>query len=136
MPAGPQPDGSELGRLLAETRRLCPEIQAAVLTGPDGLVLERFVLSQEGGGLDPELLAAESGGALGHLQAFAAAANLGRSEEWSLRTEGASVIGRAISGTDLWLLLLASDVAWQGRLRFAARVTAGRLAPLLAGGGA
>jgi predicted regulator of Ras-like GTPase activity (Roadblock/LC7/MglB family) len=134
MPAGPQPDGSDLGRVLAEARRLCPEVQAAVLTGPDGLVLERYAPPGQVGAPDPELMAAESSGSLARLLSFAATVGLGQTQEWTLHGDDAAVVGRAIPGTDLWLLILASKVAWHGRLRFAARVTAGRLAPILAAG--
>lgn len=132
MSSPPQPGGAaDLATLLAETRRLCPAVRAAVLAGPDGLVVDRFQAS-EADVPEAELLAAEALRAIDRMGLFARAAELGSGEEWSLRTDRTVVVGRLVPGTDLWLLLLADPRDWHGRLRFAARVTTGRLEPVLA----
>jgi predicted regulator of Ras-like GTPase activity (Roadblock/LC7/MglB family) len=125
-----EPEGADLGTLLSETRRLCPSVRAAVLLGRDGLVVERF-LAPGAADLDPELLAAEGVSATEQLAAFAEATTLGPPAEWTIQGAQSVVVLRRIPGSALLLLLLASASEWHGRLRFAARVTAGRLEPIV-----
>lgn len=125
-------EGPDLHTLLTETPRLCPAVREAVLAGSDGLPVSVYSRDGNDESVDPEVLAVESVTVGERLAALSGAAGLGDIAEWSVTAESRVLVARRVPGSTLTLILTADPTDWHGRLRFAARVTAGRLAPLVA----
>ncbi len=120
-----------LSRLLSEAGRLCPGITDALLVDADGVLIETVRLDDSG--VDPDEVAVEGLAAAVAVSRFSAASRLGTPSESLITGEhGVSVI-RRVEGADAVVILRAGEDVLAGRVRFAARIIAGRLAPHLAG---
>ncbi len=110
---------------LADARRLCPEADVALLVDAQGMLVESYVAEKTG--IDAEEVAAEALAATSSMMRLVAASRMGGLNEWLLSGEGGVIVARRIPSCDLLLIVRADSAAWMGRLRFAARVTAGRI---------
>lgn len=129
--AGPprRDPGDGLAGVLADAARLCPHLLEVLLVDAEGMVICRA------GGGDPlrtEETAVETQSATPSLGRIAAAARLGGVAEWNVVGERGLLVVRRIPDQALFVVLRAEPAGGLGRVRFAAGVTAGRLADHLA----
>jgi len=117
-----------LAAVLEELGRALPGARLAVLLDTEGLVVASRSF---GPGPDPAGLAAVVAACFAGMGRVAVEARLGPGMEWSIAGAGGLLVCRRLPGKELFLAVLVDPGTWQGRARFAARVTAGRLAELL-----
>jgi len=117
-----------LAAVLEELGRALPGARLAVLLDTEGLVIASRAF---GPAPDPAGLAAEVAGCFAGMGRVGVAARLGPGVEWSVGGAGGLLVCRRLPGRELFLAVLADPGTWTGRVRFAARVAAGRLAELL-----
>ncbi|MBP7146974.1 MAG: hypothetical protein KBD01_05475 [Acidobacteria bacterium] len=115
--------------VLADAARLCPGTLEALLVDADGVLLEHH--GEPGGGLDPEEIGVEVTTAIPTLARVGAASRLGGIREWLVVGDRGVLLIRRVPGLRLLVVLRIASGTWVGRGRFAARVTAGRIAERL-----
>lgn len=120
--------GDGLAGVLADAARLCPSLLGALLVDAEGILVARW----EADPLLAEEIGVESQSATPPLGRLAASARLGGVAEWSVVGERGLLVVRRVPHHALFVVLRADPSAGLGRARFAARVTAGRLADRLA----
>ncbi len=103
----------------------------ALLADAQGVLLARCGPRAAG---DAEEFAVETIAAAPVLGRVAAAARLGRPQEWLIVGERGTLVVRRLGVLELLLALRVPAGEWIGRARFAARVAAGRLTQVLGGG--
>ncbi len=128
MTAASPGNGASLADVLADLGRALPGARLAVLLDTEGLVVAARAF---GPAPEPGVLAAEVAGCFAGMGRVAVAARLGPGLEWSITGAGGVLVCRRVPGRELFLGVLADPGTWQGRVRFAARVAAGRLAEAL-----
>lgn len=123
------PKKKDIGSALAEALRVCPGVSLALLVDGEGMVVDTF--SRETQDVDAEEVAAEAVASCAGLSRLASCAGLGGEEEWLIRGSEAVMVVRRLPGSQMRVMLRASDRPFLGRVRFSARVISARLAELL-----
>ena len=127
----PEPGGvTSLTALLSETTRLCPGVVEALVTDAEGVLVASHPADAVVRG--SEELAVQAVAAAPALVSVATAASLEPVSEWMIIGSTGVLVGRRIEGTELLVILRAAPDCYTGRVRFAARIAAGRLSHLLA----
>ncbi len=122
-------DVMDLAQLLADCVRLCPGATDALLVDSDGVLVESWRHDESSS--DADEVAAEGLAATLSVAGFAAASALGQTTEWMLSAEAGFLVVRRVPGAQLVVILRAGSGTLAGRVRFAAKVIAGRMASLL-----
>ena len=122
----PGAGGSPLRGLLRDAARLCPALEDALLVDAEGILVEAFRPAATA--VDQDEVGVEAVGAIPAHGRTAVAARLGAIVEWTLVGERGILVVRRVPGASLYLVLRVPDSEFVGRARFAARMTAQRLA--------